>query len=333
MKYFRQARTLVLLLLLLPITGCLFRSRKVERVVSNQVIYEATKEELVERINSDATRIQTLNLTVDIDTDVGGQKKGKVTEYQQVRGYILVRKPSWLRMIGLVPVVRSRAFDMVSDGVKFMLSIPSKSRFLIGHNEVVHPSKNALENIRPQHIFEALLQHEVDPKDEIAVVEEGTEMLRDSLDKKKQVVVPTYVVTVIHRGDKPSEGWYLARKIVFSREDLQPHEQIVYDKAGNIATDAHYEAYTNASGIMFPQQIRIWRPQEEYSITLSVIKMRVNEPLKDDQFALAQPPDAQVVDLDQPKPEPGQGLAPPATPKNEEHPRSQGDASAVKPTS
>ena len=57
-----------------------------------------------------------MNATVDIDTTVGGEKKGKVIEYQEIRGYILAQKPKMLRMIGLLPIVRSRAFDMVSDG-------------------------------------------------------------------------------------------------------------------------------------------------------------------------------------------------------------------------
>ena len=43
------------------------------------------------RVNQLAGSIQTMNATVDIDTTVGGEKKGKVIEYQQIRGYILAR--------------------------------------------------------------------------------------------------------------------------------------------------------------------------------------------------------------------------------------------------
>ena len=51
----------------------------------------------------------------------------------------------------------------------------------------------------------------------------------------------------------------------------------------------------------FPSQIEIWRPQEEYDITITIVKLQLNEPLPDDKFALAQPPGAQVVHLDQPQ--------------------------------
>ena len=73
---------------------------------------------------------------MDIDTSVGGEKKGKVTDYQQIRGYVLARKPAMLRMIGLLPIVRNKAFDMVSDGQEFKLWIPPKNRFVDGRNDV-----------------------------------------------------------------------------------------------------------------------------------------------------------------------------------------------------
>ena len=107
---------------------------------------------------------QSLQATVDIDTSVGGVKKGKVTDYKQIRGYVLIRRPSMLRMIGLLPIVRNKAFDMVSDGKQFKLWIPPKNRFIIGRNDVTTPNANPLENIRPQQIYDAMLLPEIDPQ-------------------------------------------------------------------------------------------------------------------------------------------------------------------------
>ena len=101
----------------------------------------------------------------------------------------------------------------------------------------------------------------------------------------------------------------------------------------NIATDAHYEAYSDASGVMFPQQILIWRPQEEYSITLSVVKMRWNEPLKDEQFALVQPPESELVNLDQSKKEGSATPAQPSTPQDGGRSKDAGESPSSKPTS
>jgi outer membrane lipoprotein-sorting protein len=297
MQTFYRYRVIIVFLTIFPLTGCLFRSRRVERQVSTAPLKSATQAELIDYINSQAAGIRTMQATVDIDTSVGGMKKGKVTDYQQIRGYILVRKPSMLRMIGLMPIVRNRAFDMVSDGRDFKLWIPPKNRFVIGRNDVeTHNLDQPLENVRPQHIYDALILREIDPQNEIAVMENNFEVVTDA--KHHQVQQADYEIDVIRRGQ---QGWALSRKIIFSRTDLLPHRQLVYDQTGNLATDAHYEEYKNYNGMNFPSQIEIWRPQEEYDITITIVKLQLNEPLPDDKFALVQPPGAQVVHLDQPQ--------------------------------
>ena len=297
MQTFYRYRVIIVFLTIFPLTGCLFRSRRVERQVSTAPLKSATQAELIDYINSQAAGIRTMQATVDIDTSVGGIKKGKVTDYQQIRGYILVRKPSMLRMIGLMPIVRNRAFDMVSDGRDFKLWIPPKNRFVIGRNDVeTHNLGQPLENVRPQHIYDALILREIDPQNEIAVMENNFEVVTDA--KHHQVQQADYEIDVIRRGQ---QGWALSRKIIFSRTDLLPHRQLVYDQTGNLATDAHYEEYKNYNGMNFPSQIEIWRPQEEYDITITIVKLQLNEPLPDDKFALVQPPGAQVVHLDQPQ--------------------------------
>src|SRR5437868_340927 len=155
-------RIVVLLLAVMPLTGCLFRSHKVERQVSSVPLKTATPQELINYINSQAAKMQSMQATVDIDTSVGGEKRGKVTDFKEIRGYILAKKPAMLRMIGLMPIVRNRAFDMVSDGQQFKLWIPPKNKFVVGTNEVTKPSSNALENLRPQVIYDALLLHPID---------------------------------------------------------------------------------------------------------------------------------------------------------------------------
>ena len=102
--------------LLISTTGCLFHTRTVETRLSTAKLQTATQQELIERLNQDAAQVKSLNATVDISTSVGGEKRGKVTDFKEIRGYILVRKPNMLRMIGLYPIVRNKAFDIVSDG-------------------------------------------------------------------------------------------------------------------------------------------------------------------------------------------------------------------------
>jgi len=294
----RRLSAAILFLVVSPLSGCLFRSRPVQPQVTVAPLKSATQQQLIDSINEQAARIQSMQATVDIDTSVGGAKKGKITDYEQIRGYVLARKPAMLRMTGLMPVVRTRAFDMVSDGSNFKLWIPPKNRFVIGRNDV--PSNNTqqpLENLRPQVIFDALLIRQIDPEHDIAVKENQSHMVVDA--KGHRYSRSEYVIDVIEKGH---QGWFRARTIVFGRDDLLPSRQLIYTQDGEVLTDARYENYKkDEHGIEFPWRIEIARPQEEYDITLTFVKLELNTPLPDDKFELEQPPDAEVVRLDQPQ--------------------------------
>jgi uncharacterized protein DUF4292 len=294
----RVLGAIFLIVMLVGQTGCLFHTRVVEARTSTAKLETATKQQLVDLINTEAGKIKTLNATVNIATSVGGERKGKVTSYEEIRGYILVRKPDMLRMIGLFPIVRNKAFDMVSDGSEFKLSIPAKNKFYVGHNDVVSPEANPLENLRPQVIYNALLLPEINSENDIPVLEDSTEIIYDTK-KRKELEQPDYVIDIIHR---TGNQWVLARKIIFDRTNLVPHQQIIYDDKGAVATQATYQAYHDYNGVSFPDVIEISRPKEEYSIRLTVEKMVINDELRDDQFALTQPVGSQLVNLDQPQP-------------------------------
>jgi len=287
----------LLFIAVLPTTGCLFRTRRVEDQYSKVPLKEASQRDLIDSINEQAEGIRSLKATVDIDSSSGGIKKGTETQYKEIRGYVLARKPDSLHMIGLMPFVRTTAFDMVSDGDDFKLWIPPKNKFVIGENQVTTPkSDQPMENIRPQNIYEALLIRRIDPDTEIAVRENGYEIMHDA--KGHRILQDDYELIIIRR---QGTGGKLERKIVFGRTDLKPHRQFIYDEDGKLVTDARYAEYKDFNGASFPSRIEIYRPQEEYDITLNMLKVDINTPLRDDQFVLEQPPGAQVVHLDRPQ--------------------------------
>jgi len=288
---------LFLLLLLsaatFPLSGCLFRTRTLDRQFSDRPLKTATQQQLIEYVNTQAAKIRSMQATVDIDASAGDVKSGRITDYKEIRGYVLVRKPSMLRMKGLLPVVRNTAFDMVSDGQEFKLWIPPRNKFVVGLNNAdnYQPDKR-LENMRPQYIYDALLMPEIGQDD--AVLENGFETVLDS--KRHRFEQPNYSLLVIRKGP---QGAYLSRKIDFSRIDLLPYRQRIYDQQGNVATDARYQSYKDYTGTTFPAIIQIERPRENYDIILSMVKLEINKALTDDQFALEQPSGAEVVHLHQ----------------------------------
>ena len=288
---------LALFLSIFPTAGCLFRTRPVEEQYSKAPLKESAQQALIDRLREQAEAIHSLKATADIDTSAGGAKKGHVTDYKEIRGYVLARQPSSLHFIGLMPIVRTTAFDMVSDGQDFKVWIPPRNRFVVGRNQIpTSITDQPIENIRPQNIYEALLIPPIDPATELAVMERGYEILHDA--KGHTILQDDYELVVIRR---KGDGAALSRKIVFSRTDLKPHRQYIYDDDGKLVTDARYAEYKDYDGVSYPSRIEIFRPQEEYDITLNMLKVEINHPLTDDQFVLEQPAGADVVHLDRPQ--------------------------------
>jgi len=296
MHFHLRKTTLIFLIALLSVTGCGFRSsHPVKMRTSTATLKDATLEQLLGSINTTAEKLKTLKATVDIDSSILEEKKNRVKDNPQVAGVILVRKPEMLRMRIYVPVLHNVMADMVSNGKNFELASPIKSKFYVGSNQQpVKPSPQPLENLRPQHISDALLLKPIEEGKEIAVLENTTEVVKDPKNHK-DVEQLAYTVLVI---DKDGPGNYLSRKIVFSRTDLLPHEQSIYNRQGQLVTFVRYENFSDYSGLLLPAIVSIQRPVEGYAITISMVKVDVNVPLTDDQFVLTQPPRSQVVNLD-----------------------------------
>jgi hypothetical protein len=202
-----------------------------------------------------------------------------------------------------MPIIRDTAFDMVSDGREFKLSIPPKNRFVVGRNDFAPANpQQPLESLRPKIIYDALMLRAIDPQHEMPVLENGTETVPG--DKGRKFLQADYIIDVI---DGEDGGAWLSRKIVFSRVDLLPHRQLIFDQNGNVVTDAQYSDYKDYSGVLFPSTIEIRRPEEEYDITLHMVKLEINLPLDNTKFVLEKPPGAQEIHLDQQPPTSGGG--------------------------
>jgi hypothetical protein len=288
---------LALVLAVLPTSGCLLHRRAVEDRYSKAPLLQATRQQLIDTVNNQCAAIHSLKATVDIDASAGGIKKGEITDYKEIRGYILALKPGDLHMVGLMPIVRTTAFDMVSDGTQFKLWIPPKNRFVVGMENVPTPNTDKpMENIRPQNIYDALLIQCIDPETELAVLDDnGFEVFHDS--KGHRVLQPDYELLIIELGKSPR----LSRKIVFGRNDLKPHRQYIYGPDGKLVSDSRYANYKDFDGTSYPTLIEVNLPQPEYDFTFHMLKVEINQPLSQDQFTLDQPPGAEVIHLDRPQ--------------------------------
>jgi outer membrane lipoprotein-sorting protein len=277
---FRRVPAAILLLCLIPLglSSCLARRRAFARSGGKptQPLLVADQSTLVDSIAKQYAAIHDFNATVDMVPALGSAEKSKITEYKDVRAFILFRKPGDIRLIGLYPVVRNKAFDMVSDGASFKLYVPARNRFLVGRNEIDQPSENKLENLRPQHFLEALLVRPIDADRDKLLLENFTD--EDNA---------FYVLHVVHVNG--GGELQLARTIWFNRYNLTLARQLIFDTAGNILTDARYAQWQPYDNVAFPKHIEINRPRDEYAVVIDIVKMDINKGVSDDKFVLDQP--------------------------------------------
>jgi outer membrane lipoprotein-sorting protein len=281
-------------------SSCLARRRLIVRKGSNptQPLKVADQASLLEAISRQYEAVHDFSATVDMVPALGSAEKSKITEYKDVRAYILFREPGNIRIIGLYPVIRNKAFDMTSDGARFKLYIPSRDAFVEGANEMVQRSENRIENLRPQHFVDALLVRPVDRAAAKVMIENLTD--EDGA---------YYIVHVVH---EENGALRLERTIWFNRVNLEISRQMIFDLAGNILTDARYSEWKIYDKVAFPKHVEINRPQDEYGVVFDLVKMEMNKGVTDDKFVLERPPGTTLRVLGQPNAAPA-GQAPAAS--------------------
>lgn len=274
----------------LSLTGCLsltIHRRSVNKTVRAPMVMDATVEQLNERIAEQYVAVKSLNAAIDIKASVGGSSVGEIKEYPEFSGYILMRKPDDMRVFMLVPVVRSLALDMVSDGKDFKLLIPPKSKAIVGSDqEVASPSKNGLENLRPYIIRDALLVPPVLPE-ELVTLTQDSRILPAAPGKKELTEEPDYDLTVSRI--KTGNVLETVRVVHISRVTMKPYQQDVYDQAGRLVTMVTYANYTRFGNIDIPMSILVSRPIDQYSLQITINKLTLNQQLDNEQFVLKIP--------------------------------------------
>jgi hypothetical protein len=279
----------VALTLALPaMNGCLWHTRRVPQATMPANVQTVPPEQLVEAINKQYDSINTLKATVTFTATQGGSLKGKETTYTSFSGYILLRKPESLRVIGFLPVVHTIAFDMASDGQTFKLLIPPKGKVIEGTNaEPATPSANAFENMRPYIFSDSLLIRKIGAEDELLPTTDSPMGINPKT--KKLEFQPEYLLTVAQPIRSGSNILIAKRVIHVSRLDLRPIGEDIYDQNGQIQTQATYGPLQKFGDEIFPGTITIKRPLDQYQILITFQKVTVNQPLTDDQFQLTIP--------------------------------------------
>ncbi|MGH9733128.1 MAG: hypothetical protein ACRD8A_00890 [Candidatus Acidiferrales bacterium] len=258
----------------------------------------ATKQQLVAAYNEQASSIRSINASVSMKLTAATAYSGVMKQYHEVNGFILAQKPASIRVIGQAPIVGTTIFDMTSDGTTFHMYVPSKSTFVEGPANLEKESAKAIENLRPQHLIEAIFWNPI-PSSEPILFAAG-----DEADSRY------YILTAAEnessdRYSSPSRAieatsqtvpdWRIERRIWFDRVDLTVARVQIYDPKGEITSDVRYTNWSSFESVRFPGDAVIARPEDGYQLQIQIKKLTPNQPIPVERFEMKQPAGTKLV--------------------------------------
>jgi outer membrane lipoprotein-sorting protein len=260
----------------------------------------ATPKELVNQINQRWDALNSMTAKVEIQATELKTAEGLEKDEPTISGYIVMRKPNQLRVVGTDFGIR--IFDMASDGNQFTLLVPHDNTAFEGPNTVKEKSPNPLLNLRPQFFLDAIAVRGLDPGNEYMVAGDS-ETIEDP-SRKHLYIEQEYTLSVMQPKGGPEK--LPLRVITFHRDDMLPYDQDVYDSDGNLETQIRYSNYVEFTAgndpskvtIKYPSRITIKRPQEGIQLVLTVDDVQENiKDLTDDQFVVKIPDGTKIQRL------------------------------------
>ena len=324
--------TISVLIAVVLISGCSLIHKKVETEKLLTPLSNATTPELIAAVNK-LVGVQSIHGLVDIQfEDTSFASFGLAEKYRTVPGSITLQRPGKIYLNIQAPVVASDIVQMTSDGEHFRIAIlkgdEKYRKFVKGTNSAAYAkldmdgtakpgeknsetqAVNALSNLRPQHLTDALLLNPINPQapGPLYVQSEFFESEKDTTksDSSKRVVRGYYFLDeVIVNGDK---GAHLARRFWFDRVGgIRLARLQSFDEDGMLANDVSYGPLTRfgAEGsLMLPAKISLTRPHDQYKISITYQtpeSLTINHDYDPEAFILNNKANLPEVDLDQKK--------------------------------
>ena len=234
-----------------------------------------------------SSAINTLTASVSFTASAGVLTRGEETVYRETRGFLVVERPSRIRMRGEAPLALVTVFDMVSDGETFQLNVPVQNRVFVGDTSTRATADNAILNLRPQHIMGALFVDVVQYVDSANVLP----IFYEEVDGRRSFYVFEFV-------DSAGEEPQVIEKLWIDRRDLKVVRKQSFGPDGVRETDVSYDLYQEVQGISFPQQILIERPSEDYSLEINFDSTQLNMTIEESAFMIPVPPGAELIEID-----------------------------------
>ena len=315
-------------------SGCnlVHKSVQTEKLLSP--LAEASTPDLVAAVNK-LVSARSIRGKVDIQfEDTSFATSGLAEKYRTAGGTITLQRPASIYLVIEAPLVAADIAQMTSDGEHFRIAIlkgdERYKKFVKGTNNAVYPklemdgkdqpandkkgkpssdvqAVNALSNLRPQHLTDALLLRPIQTAGAnlIYVQSEFFESEKDpaKIDSNKRVVRGYYFLDELQPAGENSAR--LRRRFWFDRVGgIRLARLQSFDDQGALVNDVTYGAlmkFGTDGAVMMPAKISLTRPQDHYKISITYQAPEsavIDKDYPADAFVLTNRWDLPEVDLD-----------------------------------
>ncbi len=244
------------------------------RIPPPPAVQAASRQDLLEKIRRFAS-IQSLRASVDVTLTVLSDDRDEETEWRNVRGALVTKRPGLIRTTAEAPGGLAKLYDMVSDGKEFRVYLPWRNRVFAGPTALTHISENRAENLRPQHIIDAI-------------------MLKPLPDESKTLLDFNMYgrsgYQVLLEVEAAEDGrLQIRRKYWFDRSNLALSRLMILDDEAELLTNAWYREWQESNSLPYPRFITIERPKDGYRLEMEILRPGLDEDVPEGAFELALP--------------------------------------------
>ena len=295
----RLAITLALSIILTVATACHIVKKPVEVEKLLTPVAEADTTQLITAVNS-LVSVRSIHGKVDIQfEDTSFATSGIAEKYRTADGSVTLQRPGKVYLIVQGPFATDVA-QMTSDGEHFRIAIlkgdEKYKRFVRGTNNAVYPklemdgnaaagkkgkpnteaqTVNALSNLRPQHLTDALLLNPIDPHAP-GIMYAQSEFFQSEKDtgqpsSTKRVVRSYYFLDELQASSDGAAR--LLRRFWFDRVNgIRLARLQTFNGKGSLITDVSYgelRKFGAEGNVLLPAQVGLTRPQDHYKMTIT----------------------------------------------------------------
>lgn len=264
---------------ILPVTACLGLllpgcgvAKRPIAVVPDRPLRQASLDEVLTAYDRYCNSLQSLRASGDLD--LRDLRKGQA---RKLGVRVVAGRGGRLYIKGSIAVVT--AIEVVSDGQRFWLQVPSKKTVWTG--SASSAPKTGVEDapydaLRPSDLLAGLLCDPLAPATEDAVtLESDREAFSLSVARLR------------------SGQGVVSRRVWLDRETLAPLRLRTYDDRGDLVREATIGSWTGGQ----PRRVQVVRPREGFEAVFTFDEVQPNVAVPEKAFAPRTPPDYKTVEV------------------------------------